>query len=448
MNAHIHRLVFSRRLGALVAVGEHAHACGKAAGGERSRGVAAWRRAAAAAMALSVAATAWAQTRAPVVFASRLAVPANPLPVQSSGASATPRPFAYDPAKGSASADLSTSGRVAWRVGTDGKSATFDQGSVERVVLNWDSFNIGAGYKVHFTQDKDPAKYVSALNRIWSADPTLILGSLTADREVVLLNANGVYFGRGARVDTGKFVASTLSIADSVFEKGLRNVTDGSAVFSTSGANFQATNLDASVSVEAGAEIRSAAGGDVMLIAPRVVNQGRIETPRGQTILAAGDKVYLMSSSDPKQRGLIVAVDPVKVAGTSTNDTTLGIAENAASGSYKTVAGATVADATEDRTSGLVNRINEIRAESGTVNLVGLTVRQSGIINATTAVKGANGAIYLQSMASTTPVLGGVPAARLGLVVEPRGVARIGASLGTVDIAAGSISGVASRVTG
>jgi large exoprotein involved in heme utilization and adhesion len=111
---------------------------------------------------------------------------------------------------------------------------------------------------------------VSALNRIWSADPSLILGSLTADREVILVNANGVYFGRGARVDTGKFVATALNIADTVFEQGLRNVTDGSPVFSAAGADFVPTNPDAAVSVESGAVIRSAAGGWVEKSRPRL----------------------------------------------------------------------------------------------------------------------------------------------------------------------------------
>jgi len=228
-------------------------------------------------------------------------------------------------------------------------------------------------------------------------------------------------------VDTGKFIATANSIADSVFEKGLRNVIDGSAVFSTAGTDYQPTNLNAAISVEAGAEIRSAAGGDVLLIAPRVVNQGRIDTPQGQAVLAAGDKVYLMSSSDPRQRGLIVAVDPVLVAdgrtGTSKSpDATLGTVENAANGS----------------TDGLVNKVNEIHADSGTVNLVGLTVKQSGQINATTAVKGANGAIYLQAMASTA-ALNGDPkdtngAALRGLTGELGSQIRVGAQLGTVQI--------------
>ncbi len=438
MNKHLHRLIFSRRHGMRVAVAEHARACGKAAAGESSTaGLGLW------AAALLPLAAAHAQTappaRPPVVFASKLPAPAAPLPqvygstFKSDGTrvNPTPRPFAYDPARGPASGDLRASGRVSWTV--NGTTGTFNQGTVERVVINWDSFDIGAGHRVHFAQDKDPTKYVSALNRIWSADPSLILGSLTADREVILLNANGVYFGRGARVDTGRFVATANAIADSVFEKGLRNVTDGSAAFSTSGTDYLATKLDSVISVEEGAEIRVAAGGDVMLVAPRVVNQGRIETPQGQTVLAAGDKVYLMSSSDASQRGLIVAVDPIKLEDQPTqNDTSLGIVENSAQG------------APLDATTGLVNRINEIRAESGTVNLVGLLVRQAGHINATTAVKGANGVIHLQGMASTVSLNGGTggAASQRGWVVESGAQARVSATGGTVEIAAGSRTAV------
>jgi len=426
MNRHLHRLVFDRRRGMLMAVAECVRACGKAAAVGATSGF----------VAGSMAATPAAPApRPPVTFASKLPAPSAPLPqVYGSTFKAdgrtpvnpTPRPFAYDPAKGAASADLSSTGQVSWRI--DGTTATFDQGNVARVVLNWDSFNIGTGYTVQFKQNPDPSVYVSALNRIWNADPTVILGALKADREVILVNANGVYFGRGARVDTSRFVASALNLADSVFEKGLRNVTDGSPVFSTAATGgYAATNLDAGVGTEAGAELRSAAGGDVLLIAPRVLNQGRIETPQGQAVLAAGDKVYLMSSSDPKQRGLIVAVDPVRKADGSL-DTELGIAENAA------------AD-----TSSLVRQLNEIRAESGTVNLVGLTVRQNGSINATTAVKGANGAIYLQAMASTTAISGDAgdnnTAAR-GIATQAGTLARFGSALGTVAIGSGSVTAV------
>jgi filamentous hemagglutinin family protein len=433
MNKQQHRLVFNRRLGMCVPVSEVARSSGKAASGERSlRRAPRLAAAALAAAALMPALPAQSQTtpgagaaRPPVVYGSALAAPRQALPQPYGSTRRADGSAVNDPSRRSFVANPAHAGQVRWTV--DGNSATLDQGSVERLILNWDSFDIGAGHSVHFKQDKDAAKAVSVLNRIWSADPSLILGTLTADRELVLVNPNGVYFGRGARVDTGRFVASALSIADSVFDKGLRNTTDGSAVFSTDGIDHLPTALadsagarSAAISVEAGAEIRSAAGGDVLLVAPRVLNAGSIHTPQGQAVLAAGGKVYLMSSSDPAQRGLIIAVDPIREDGSLAPDATLGVVEN--------------------RAGALAQQIDQIRAERGSVNLVGLTVRQHGQISATTAVKGANGAIHLQAMAGTTPVAGGSTgtAAGFGLTVEAGATARVGNGGGTVELGSAS----------
>jgi filamentous hemagglutinin family protein len=449
MNQGLHRLVFDHRRGMAVAVAEGCACQGKAGRTHRRAVVAAAASALLASTTVLPTGPAGAQTRAPVTFARSLPPPAQPLPQPYGTLRGADGRLFNDPALRNFVANPEHRGRVNWSVSADGKTGTFNQGDVDRVILNWDRFDIGAGHRVEFIQNPDPSRYVSALNRIWSSDPSVILGTLKANREVILVNANGVYFGRGARVDTGKFVATSLSIADAVFERGLRNVLDGSAVFSTSGTDYLPTVLDSAISVEAGAEIRSRPGGDVLLIAPRVVNQGRIETPQGQAVLAAGDRVYLMSSSDPAQRGLIVAVDPVKLAGSSTvNDPTLGIVENAAQGSYPTVGGTTVEDTAPAGTAGVVRMLNEIRADSGTVNLVGLLVRQAGQINATTAVKGANRVIQLQAMASTVIPANSTATTARGLVVEDGAQARVSATGGTVEIAAGSVTQVMPSASG
>src|SRR5205814_8038420 len=119
--------------------------------------------------------------------------------------------------------------------------------------------------------------------------------------------------------------------------------------------------------------------------------------------------------------GLIVAVDAFA------QEPELGVAENAASG-----------------TSALTGKLNEIRAERGSVNLVGLTVRQNGNVNATTAVKGANGAVYLQAMETTTALAasGQGSAQSRGLAIEAGANVRVGERLGTVEIGAGSVTAV------
>lgn len=477
MNKRVHRLVFDRKRGMRVPAAEHVRAAGKPGSGNR-RAVALALVSAAAALAVQPDA-ALAQSRSGTASAAAAGSRRVALPFASSvGTTRSQLPQPYGTVSGrtdrSFVANPELAGRVSWKV--DGRNATFDQGDVDRVVLNWDSFDLGPGYSVYFKQNQDPSRYVSALNKIWSNDPSVILGSIKADREVILLNANGIYFGRGARVDTGKFVASTLSIANDVFERGLRNVRDGSAVFRTDGsaADYVDTNLDAGITVEDGALIRTAAKGDVLLIAPRVVNQGRIETPDGQTVLAAGNKVYLMGSSDPAQRGLIVAVDPIKVAVSSTDpdtgattttqviDRELGIVENAGSESDKDVARKALEAATggkplDEATAGLVNKINAIVAERGTINLVGLTVKQNGVLQATTAVKGANGAIYLQAQESTAKINHAdvtIDEKTLQKIYTPnsdndRGLnigtgnsAMVGERLGTVEVGARSVASV------
>lgn len=246
----------------------------------------------------------------------------------------------------------------------------------KKVVLNWNSFDIGSGYTVRFDQPDGG----SALNRIGSASPSVILGNLEANGEVILYNANGMLFGRGATVNTGNFVATTLNIADSLFGTGYRGITTGAAAFSALDSE-----IDGFIRVEAGANIKVAEGGSLMMFAPRVLNAGTLAAPGGQIALAAGQKVYLASSRNAAERGLLVEVDPF-----NTGDLEYNTVENAARTERVVQDGR------------LVDKVNEIVAERGSATLVGLAVRQMGIVRATTAVQGQNGAIYLMAHGKTT----------------------------------------------
>jgi len=94
-----------------------------------------------------------------------------------------------------------------------------------------------------------------------------------------------------------------------------------------------------------------------MILAPKIENRGSIETPGGQTVLAASyDKVYLASSTDPNLRGLLVEV----------------------------------------QTGGDVNNLGEIIAERGNISLLGLAVNQHGLVRATTSAT-LNGSIRLEA---------------------------------------------------
>ena len=59
-------------------------------------------------------------------------------------------------------------------------------------------------------------------------DPSSILGSLSANGKVFLVNPNGILFGQGAQVNVGGLVASTLNISDSEFMAGKYNFSGAS----------------------------------------------------------------------------------------------------------------------------------------------------------------------------------------------------------------------------
>ena len=99
-----------------------------------------------------------------------------------------------------------------------GKTMNITQ-STNKVILNWANFNIANGYKVDFVQ---PSATSAALNQIWSADPSIISGKLQANGQVYLYNQNGIVFSKGAQVDVGGLVASSLPLRNTdLFEDGI-----------------------------------------------------------------------------------------------------------------------------------------------------------------------------------------------------------------------------------
>jgi filamentous hemagglutinin len=410
MNKHVHRLIFDRRRGMRVPAAEHVRGAGKAASGEAP----AQAPVIAACAVLAITA---GMALAPPAFAQQRTMAAS---MQRAATQAASRTINRLPV-------LSTdSARTAGNYGTytvddplaiGGSTMTINQSS-RQAIINWDSFDVAKGYTVKFVQPSNGA----ALNNIWSNDPSVILGNIQANGEVILQNQNGIIFGPTARIDTGRFVATALSMADKTFKDGLRANLSGGVIFGSDEQTNQGF-----ITIERGAEIKALAGGDVIMVAPKVYNEGRIETPSGQTVLAAGQKVYLYSSSDPAQRGLIVAVDPFTNLDGAPAD--INTVEQAAAATYKTVHGETVSADTPASTAGLETKINQVLANSGQINLVGMTVRQNGVLSATTAVKGLNGAIYLQAQKSTYQA-------------NDTSGPRQGKELGAVELGEGSITSV------
>jgi filamentous hemagglutinin family protein len=153
---------------------------------------------------------------------------------------------------------------------------TINQSS-QNVAINWQSFSIGKTEAVQFVQ---PNSNSVALNRVLGADPSSILGSLSANGKVFLVNPNGILFGQGAQVNVGGLVASTLTITDGDFMAGRYNFA---------GAGNRTILNQGSINAD---------GGYVALLGANVSNQGVISAKLGTVALAAGNAVTLDVAGD------------------------------------------------------------------------------------------------------------------------------------------------------
>lgn len=241
---------------------------------------------------------------------------------------------------------------TAWANPLDGQvvsgSVRFDtQGNTLNItnspnsIINWRSFSIGASETTRFIQQNSAS---SVLNKIYGQDPSQILGTLQSNGRVLLINPNGVIFGKGSRVDVNGLIASTLNLSDQDFLTGKYKFSAGSTV----GA------------IKNQGTITTPSGGMVYLIAPDIENSGLIHTPQGDVMLAAGHSVELFDSFD-----LDISV---------------------------------VVSAPTDKALNL----GQIIAESGNVGIYGGLIRQQGTVNADRAVVGENGKIFFKATQDIT----------------------------------------------
>lgn len=256
------------------------------------------------------------------------------------------------------------------------------QQTAPQAIANWLKFNLAAGHTLDINQQSG----WSMLHRIHDNDPSIIAGTITGKGNNYFLNNNGIIFAGTAQVNMGSIWAMTSSsMTDTLFTQGFINNLAGETFSNTGGF----------IKVEAGAKLTAATGGKVVLLAKDVQNSGVIVTPEGQTILAAGEKVYLKSQDN--QANMLVEVDG---GGTATN-------------------------------------LGQIVAERGNVTLIGLAVNQMGTIKATTSVR-ANGSIHLLARDSVRTTQVSIPATEGG---GTRAVFQA-ERFGTVNIGANSVTEV------
>jgi fibronectin-binding autotransporter adhesin len=231
-----------------------------------------------------------------------------------------------------------------------GQASVATQGALMTVknspgaILNWNSFNIGAGAGVRFDQASAASK---VLNRVVGNEPSAIFGSLSSNGHVWLLNPNGVLFGAGARVDVAGLVASTLRLNDNDFISGRYR--------------FNAAEGDAGTLRNEGS-LRSSFGGQIVMLGSSITNTGSVEAPGGSVALAAARSVELVDTGLPN---LAVRVDVP---------------------------------------AGEVLNLGRLAAAGGTVDVWGGIVNQSGLVAADTLGVDAQGRVTMR--AADTLVLG------------------------------------------
>ncbi|MDR3417607.1 MAG: filamentous hemagglutinin N-terminal domain-containing protein, partial [Nevskia sp.] len=322
--------------------------------------------------------------------------------------------------------------------GTTTYTETLTQTS-QRAIATWYKFNVGKNTTVYFNQSAGNTSSGNdwvVLNRIDATGvPSQIQGQIKAEGTVLLINPNGIVFSGSSQINVHALIASSYDINSftncstnassancGVYANGNGSYTVETGTVNGQTVSFYAPNdetngnsqyldnglylnnssttliLSASsgkdgsgndlsstilknygVTVQPGATISTLDnvsgfdnGGTVALVGPTVTNQGVIETSAGQIILASGSTLYLTEPTSTSTSFTVTNYSPVKGSSleydpsgavTGTTPTSIG------------VSGITLND------TGAV-----LTSERGNITLVGDTVEQDGVAEATTSV--------------------------------------------------------------
>ncbi|MDR3478401.1 MAG: filamentous hemagglutinin N-terminal domain-containing protein, partial [Gammaproteobacteria bacterium] len=230
--------------------------------------------------------------------------------------------------------------------------------TTDKAIINWQQFNIAPNEATRFNQ---PSASSITLNRI---NPTNgvsnILGKLTANGQVWLINPAGILFGASARVNVGSLLATTANITDQDFLSGNYHFN-------------QSPSWNGAVINEG--EITIADKGFAALVAPGVENSGTIRAHLGTVALAAGNEYTLDFYGDQLiQFGLNATVT------TPATDQNGNPLTNGVKNSGKIIANGGRVLLSADTAEGVVNHAinmdgfveaNSAREQNGTIILMG-----------------------------------------------------------------------------
>ncbi|GAB5407332.1 MAG: hypothetical protein Aurels2KO_55630 [Aureliella sp.] len=142
----------------------------------------------------------------------------------------------------------------------------------DRAIINWQSFNIGAGNTANFNL---PSASSAILNRVTTAGaPSSINGSLNSNGNVFLVNPSGIVVGPSGAINTNGFTASTFDVSNRAFMNG------GAMSF----------RGDSTASIVNQGTINTGTGG-AHFMANQVVNSGAINSQGGSITIGSGHVV-------------------------------------------------------------------------------------------------------------------------------------------------------------
>ena len=233
--------------------------------------------------------------------------------------------------------------------------------NTDRAVINWNSFSIANGELTRFVQ---PSSSSAVLNRVVTANPSAIYGTLQANGNVYLINPGGVLVGAGGVVNTASFVASTHDMNTEEFMKGGQ-------------LNFKG-NSDASVINQGNI---TASEGDVFLIAKEVKNEGQLMAKDGTVGMVSGTEVSLQAVGQGNYKVRLMAAE------TDPNSPRTSQGEG---GSPSRKASESAAEIVNE---GVIQAANAVLEAKG--SYLPMAIKNTGVIEATGLVANGDGSVTL-----------------------------------------------------
>ncbi len=232
----------------------------------------------------------------------------------------------------------------------------------QRAIVNWDSFNVGKNAQVNFNQ---PNAQAVILNRVTGATASVIDGAVRANGQVVLVNPNGVTFGKGADINAGAVVATTMNIANKDFMEGK--------------STFKGNSKGAVVNQ--GKIAVNDPNGYIALLAPEVRNEGYLlaqKGPNNAVALAAGEQITLDFRGD---KLISVNVDKAVYGALIENKRVIEVSGGlivVAAGAANQLMGSVIKNTGRISANTMVNN-------GGVIELVAANVTQAGTVSANSA---------------------------------------------------------------